>query len=85
MFSSWLKQSRRALGLTQRELGRAVGAGRSTVGMWERGKRVPSPKNIAGLSAFFAEQGIKMPPLSRRPEPTERERFRAEIRRAMGR
>lgn len=85
MFSSWLKNSRRALGLTQRELGWAIRVDRSTVGMWERGKRVPSPKNVARLSAFFAKQGIKMPPLSRRPEPTERERFRAEIRRAMGR
>lgn len=79
MFTSWLKKSRRSLGLTQRELGRLTGTSGSAVGMWERGKRVPSPKNIAGLSAFFAERGIKMPPPPRQPEPPERERFCAEI------
>ena len=80
MFSSWMKKTRRSLGLTQRELGRQVGAGRTAVGMWEQGKRVPSLKNAARLSAFFAQRGMKMPPPPQQPEATERERFFAEIR-----
>lgn len=79
MFSSWLEKARRSLGLTQRELGRQAGVGVSAVGMWERGKRVPSPKSAARLRAFFAARGIKMPPPPQRPEPPERERFFIEI------
>lgn len=83
MFSSWLEKNRRALGLTQRELGQRLGVGRSTVGMWERGKRVPGQKNAARLRAFYAAQGIKMPPPPRRPEPPEREQFWEEVRRVV--
>lgn len=83
MFCSWLTKTRRALGLTQRELGGLIGVGGSAIGMWEEGRRVPSPKNAARLRAFCAARGIKMPPPPRRPEPTERERFYEEIRRAL--
>ena len=81
MFSFWLEKNRRALGLTQQELGRLLGVGRSTVGMWERGKRVPGSKNAAKLRVFYAARGIKMPPPPRRPELPERERFWEEVKR----
>jgi len=85
MFSSWLENTRRALGLTQGELGAQIGVGGSAVGMWERGKRVPGPRAAARLRAFFAARGIETPPLPRRPELPEKERFRAEVRRALER
>lgn len=81
MFSSWLKKSRRSLGLTQRELGRQIGVGGSAVAMWERGKRVPGPKNAAKLRAFYAARRVKMPLPPQRPGPTEEERFCEEVRR----
>lgn len=79
MFSSWLEQNRKALGLTQRELGRQVGVTGGAVGMWEQGKRAPNPKNIARLGNFFLSQGIKMPPPLRRPELPEGKRLLCEI------
>lgn len=85
MFSSWLEKNRRALGLTQWELGRQAGVSGSAVGMWERGRRVPGLKNAARLRAFFADRGIKMPLPPRRPEPSERERFLTEVRAVMKR
>lgn len=84
MFASWLETTRRALGLTQRELGERIGVGGSAVGMWERGKRVPGPRAAARLRAFFAARDIKMPPLPRQPELPEKERFRVEVRQALG-
>lgn len=83
MFSSWLIKSRRALGLTQRELGRLAGASGSAVGMWERGRRLPGPRSAARLRAFFAARGIKMPPLPRQTELPERERFFTEIKKLL--
>lgn len=85
MFSSWLKKSRRALGLTQKRLGQLAGVSGSTIGMWEQGKRVPNAKNAARLRAFFATQRLKMPLPPRRPEPSERERFMREIKGALER
>lgn len=84
MFSSWLEKTRRTLGLTQQELGELTGVSGNTVGMWERGRRVPGPRAAARLRAFFGKRGMEMPPPPRRPEPPERERFRAEILQAMG-
>lgn len=83
MFSSWLEQNRRALGLTQRQLGQQIGVGVSAVGMWERGRRVPGPRAAARLKVFFASRGIKMPLPLRQPELPERERFLAEVRRVV--
>lgn len=79
MFSSWLEQNRKALGLTQRQLGRRVGVSGGAVGMWEQGRRAPNVKSIARLENFFLSQGIKMPLPLRRPELPEGKRLFREI------
>ena len=83
MFCSWLRKNRRALGLTQAALGEAIGVGGGAVSAWEKGRRVPGPRAAARLGAFFAGLGISMPPPPRQPRQPERERFGAEVRRAL--
>ena len=58
MFCIWLKKSRRELGLTQRALGRETGLNPSTLGMYEQGRRRPSPKAKARLRMFFSRTEI---------------------------
>ncbi|MBU9832550.1 helix-turn-helix domain-containing protein [Rahnella sp. FC061912-K] len=46
-----LKERRKALKLTQRELGKAVGVAHVTISQWERDDTAPSGKNLFALSA----------------------------------
>lgn len=43
-----LREARKAMGMTQAELGRRVGVARSTVCEWEKGRI--SPRHVAGVA-----------------------------------
>lgn len=79
MFSTWLCDTRRALGLTQGELAEAVGVSPSTVGMWERGLRLPGTKAAVRLAGWMAARGAAVPPRPWRLGPPQRELFRQEV------
>lgn len=53
----WLKQARRAAGLTQDKLARRIGKSKSAVHQWESGKRSPGPESVPGLA-----EALKMDP-----------------------
>ena len=46
-----IKERRKELGLTQVDLAKAVGVTRITIVEWERGKNLPSLKNLKALEA----------------------------------
>ena len=62
MFSDWLREARKALDLTQRELAALVGMSPSALGMYEQGRRVPGRRARERLEGFFAARGMEMPP-----------------------
>ena len=49
-----LRTARRALGLTQRDLGQLLGVDTATVPSWEAGRHRPTPKLMVRLRAFLA-------------------------------
>lgn|SRR5574341_1027204 len=56
-FSHDLRQARRAMGLSQRAVARAVGRTPSAVWQWEQGQGAPDPQTVAKL-----EQLLRMEP-----------------------
>ena len=81
MFSDWLREARKALGLTQRELAALVGMSPSALGMYEQGRRVPGRRARERLEGFFAARWMEMPPPPPVPEPPEAAVFRRRLRR----
>lgn len=53
MFGDILKELRNSKGLLQEELGKIIGISKSTVGMYETGKRMPNDKTLKKISAYF--------------------------------
>ena len=49
-----LRTARRALGLTQRDLGQLLGVDTATVPSWEAGRHRPTPKLMVRLRVFLA-------------------------------
>lgn len=45
-----IKHTRKTLGLTQEELGKKIGVGKSSVSMWESGANPPSGKSLRALA-----------------------------------
>jgi len=52
--TTWLRTARRALGLTQRDLGQLLGVDPATVPSWEAGRHRPTPKLMVRLRAILA-------------------------------
>jgi transcriptional regulator with XRE-family HTH domain len=52
--ATWLKSNRKKLGLSQQELGSAVGVSHTIVGSWERGKKKPAREVVATLASVLA-------------------------------
>lgn len=48
-----LKELREERGMTQLELANQLGIAKSSIGMYEQGRRVPSPKQLVNMAAFF--------------------------------
>lgn len=57
-FSKELKRAREQLGLTQSELGKAVGVSFSSINRYENEKHFPTPIVRNALQAFFLSRGI---------------------------
>lgn len=83
MFSQWLRENRRGLGLTQREMAPLVGLSPSALGMYEQGRRVPGRKAAKRLQEFFAAQGREMPAPPSVPVPSEQALLEKELRRLL--
>ncbi len=66
MFGTWLRTTRESFGLTQGELARMSGISASAIGMYEQGRRKPSPAAQARLGCFWRERGVVMPEVKRR-------------------
>lgn len=79
MFSTWLSDTRRALGLTQKELAEAIQVSPSAVGMWERGLRLPGTRAAVRLTGWMTARGVAMPSRPWRLGPPQREVFRREV------
>lgn len=73
-----LKALRRALGLSQADLARLLGAHPMTVSKWERGRAAPGAHHLRLLAAFAraAERGLRLEPGARLDDPA---RFLAEV------
>lgn len=82
MFCDWLRAARRELGMTQRQLGEALGMSASCLGMYEQGRRRPGAAAQARLRCFFRERGLRMPAPPSGPEVPAEKRFRAEVAKA---
>lgn len=54
MFSIRLKELREKQGLSQAQLGKKLGVGQSTVGMWENGKNKPQNAKLEMLANIFS-------------------------------
>lgn len=48
-----IKQLRKENGLNQAELGKLVGAAKTTVSGWERNERIPEPETLSKLADVF--------------------------------
>ncbi len=55
MSKNSIKELRKTLGLSQKELGEKVGVDRSTVSAWERGVTIPKGKIAGNLQAVFED------------------------------
>jgi transcriptional regulator with XRE-family HTH domain len=53
-FSEWLRNCRRALGLSQRQLAEKLGMDESTVRGWETGRHKPIKESLKRTKSFFA-------------------------------
>src|SRR5439155_25651211 len=56
--ADWLRTARRALGLTQRELGWLLRVDPATVPSWEAGRHRPTRKLMAGLRKALADAKV---------------------------
>lgn len=61
-----LRQLRRQLALTQRQLGTLCGVGGTTISMIEHGKRLPGRETLRRLQAVLGD----LPPRPAKPLPT---------------
>lgn len=52
-FKDRLKEIRTQRGITQRELGRAIGVSHASVAMYETGKRTPEVETLEAICDFF--------------------------------
>ena len=52
-FNERLKELRKELGLTQRDVGKHLGVGRTTISEYESGKIVPKQDNLVKLASFL--------------------------------
>lgn len=52
-FKNIIKDLRTEQSITQESLARSLGIGKSTVAMWEIGKRIPSPELYEAIADFF--------------------------------
>ena len=52
-FNERLKELRKELGLTQRDVGKYLGVGRTTISEYESGKIVPKQDNLVKLASFL--------------------------------
>ena len=66
MYGIKLRQLRRQLGLTQRQLGTLCGVGGTTISMIEHGKRLPGRETLRRLQAVLGD----LPPRPAKPLPT---------------
>lgn len=48
-----LKAARTNKGLTQQEVGKALGVAKKTIGAWENGKSAPNAEKIDSLCALY--------------------------------
>ena len=55
MYGIKLRQLRRQLGLTQRQLGTLCGVGGTTISMIEHGKRLPGRETLRRLQAVLGD------------------------------
>lgn len=78
MFCIWLQNARKTLGLTQKELAAHLKLSASTLGMYEQGRRRPSPKAKARLRMFFSRTEIGSPSTFLPGAPANRQ-FRQEV------
>ena len=53
MFSERLKNARKAKGISQADLARALGVTQQAVGKWETDRSTPPPETIARLSELL--------------------------------
>ncbi len=53
MFDSVLKSLREERGLSQKELADALGTSKSTIGMYEQGKRTPKSEKMSEIATYF--------------------------------
>lgn len=58
---TWLKEARKAKGLSQAELAAEVGAAQAQVSQWETGKVTPSPALVAKLEGLFGGKAAAAP------------------------
>lgn len=68
MIGGKIKEARRAAGVTQKELGAAVGKGESTISEWESEKRSPDVELLPAIAACLhttvaALVGEEVPPI----------------------
>ena len=66
MYGIKLRQLRRQLGLTQRQLGTLCGVAGTTISMIEHGKRLPGRETLRRLQAVLGD----LPPRPAKPLPT---------------
>ena len=66
MYGIKLRQLRRQLGLTQRQLGTLCGVGGTTISMIEHGKRLPGRETLRRLQVVLGD----LPPRPAKPLPT---------------
>lgn len=53
MFDSVLKTLREERGMSQKELAEALGTSKSTIGMYEQGKRTPKSEKMSEIATYF--------------------------------
>ena len=58
-----VKEARKKLGLTQTQLGAALGLGKMTIWRWERGKGDPSTTALVALSFMLLVPRDRWPPI----------------------
>lgn len=55
MSKNSIKELRKTLGLSQKELGEKVGVDRGTISLWERGVTFPTKRHAGNLDTIFAD------------------------------
>ena len=57
-FQKELKKVREQLGMTQSELGKAIGVSFSSINRYENGKHFPTPIVLNAIQTYFRSRGI---------------------------